>query len=179
MSHPLEFIPNTVQKKIFFALLALTLGLFGVFRGLDAPLRTDAAPNGIVSFELAGTTAQVESILQSWDARAQLFAAFGLGLDYLFMPAYALALSSAVLMALRKQGAWFAKLGIYIGWGALLAALFDAVENLVLWRLLSGTATPFCPRVAAVSATIKFFLILLGLGYALIGWFLPKRHNVV
>ncbi len=175
MSHPLDFIPSIAQKKVFFALLALTLGLFGIFRFLDAPLHTPDAPSGIVSFELAGTTAKAESIIQSWDARAQLFAAFGLGLDYLFMPAYALTISLGVLMALRKQRGWFAKLGAYVGWGALLAALFDAVENVALWRLLSDMATPFCPRVAALAATIKFSLILLGLGYALLGWVLPKK----
>jgi hypothetical protein len=55
-------------------------------------LRTAAAPNGIVSYELAGNIKPAAEILASWDARAQLFAAFGLVLDYLFMTAYALAL---------------------------------------------------------------------------------------
>ncbi len=176
MSHPLDFIPKTVQKKIFFPLLALTLGLFGVFNLLDAPLRTDAAPKGIVSFELAGTPAKAESIIQSWDARAKCFSAFGLGLDYLFMPAYALTLSLGVLMALRKHDGAFSLLGVYLGWGALLAALFDAVENFALWQLLNGRAFASAPRVAASAATIKFTLILLGLAFALIGWLLPKRE---
>lgn len=174
MSHPLHFIPTKSQKNIFFSLLALTLVLVGAFRLLDAPLHTPAAPNGIVSFELAGTTARSESIIQSWDARAKLFAAFGLGIDYLFMPAYALTISLGVLMVLRKHGGVFAKLGGYFGWGALLAGLFDAVENVALWRLLSGIATPLCPRMAMVAATIKFALILLGLLFALVGWLLPK-----
>ena len=178
MSHPLDFIPNTAQKKIFFALLALTLGLVGVFSLLDAPLRTTAAPNGIVSFELAGTPEKADAIIQSWDARAQLFAAFGLGFDYIFMPAYALTISLGVLMALRKHSGIFSKTGIYAGWGMLLAALLDAVENVALWRLLSDTATSFCPRVAAVAATIKFGLILLGLGVALIGWVMPKKNKI-
>jgi hypothetical protein len=175
MHHPLDFIPGATQKKVFFALLALTLGLFGVFRWLDAPLRTPAAPNGIVSFELAGTPEQAESIIQSWDARARLFAAFGLGLDYVFMPAYALTISLGVLMALRKHSGVFSGIGIYVGWGALLAALLDAIENIALWRLLAGISTPFCPRVAAVAATIKFALIMLGLLFALAGWLLPKK----
>ena len=175
MFHPLDFIPSVAQKKAFFAFLALTLGLFGVFRYLDAPLRNPAAPSGIVSFELAGTPERADSIIQSWDARSQLFAAFGLGLDYLFMPAYALTLSIGVLMALRKRGGVFAKLGAYVGWGALLAGLFDAVENVALWRLLSGISTPFCPRAAAFAATVKFALIVLGLIFALTGWLLPKK----
>ena len=175
MSHPLEFISETVQKKIFFTLFALTLGLFGVFAWLDAPLRTPAAPNGIVSFELAATPQKAAAIIESWDARAQLFAAFGLGLDYLFMPAYALTISLGVLMVARKHGRIFAKLGGFIGWGALLAGLFDAIENVALWLLLSRTATAFYPPIAAVSATIKFTLIVVGLLLAFVGWLLPKR----
>ena len=120
---------------MFFPLLALTLGLFGIFGILDFPLRTPSAPLGIVSFELAGTPENANAIIESWDQRAKLFAAFGLGLDYLFMPAYALTISLGVLMALRKHGGWFTKIGGAIGWGALLAALFDAVENVFLWRL--------------------------------------------
>lgn len=175
MPHPLGFIPNTAQKKVFFALFALTLGLFGVFRVLDAPLRTDAAPNGIVSFELAGTSAQAEAILQSWDARAQLFAAFGLGLDYLFMPAYALTIALGVLMAARKHSGKFALVGAYVGWGALFAAVFDAVENFALWHLLNATATALSPPIAFAAATIKFSLILAGIFFALAGWFLPQK----
>ena len=175
MSHPLEFIPKIVQKKVFFSLFALTLGLFGVFYLLDAPLKTDAAPNGIVSFELAGSSEKANAIIQSWDARAQRFAAFGLGLDYLFMPVYALAISLGVLMAARKHGGFFEKIGAYIGWGALLAALFDAVENLALWQLLNGTTTALSPSIAFFAATIKFFLILVGIFFALTGWFLPKK----
>ncbi|MCL4529010.1 MAG: hypothetical protein M1282_06325, partial [Chloroflexi bacterium] len=82
MQHPLEFITFANRKRIFIALLVWTLGLFAVFRVLDQPL----APNGIVSFELAGTLERVTTILSSWSTQAKLYAAFGLGLDYLFMP---------------------------------------------------------------------------------------------
>jgi len=175
MKHPLEFVQERSRKKIFFPLLALTLGLLGVFRFLDSPLQNPAAPNGIVSFELAGTLEKANTIMQSWDARAQLFAAFGLGLDYLFMLVYGITISLGVLMAARKHGGKFAMVGSFVGWGALFAALFDALENLALWRLLSGWAAPQCPGVAAFSATIKFILILIGLGFALLGWLLPAK----
>ena len=175
MSHPLDFIPASSRKKIFILLLALTLVLVGVFSFLDAPLRNPVSPSGIVSFELAGTPDKANAIIKEWDLRAQLFAALGLGFDYLFMVAYGLTISLGVLIAASKHGGKFEKVGVYVGWGVLLAALFDAVENFALWRLLSGSATAFCPRVAAVSATIKFFLLVLGLGFALVGWLLRKK----
>ncbi len=177
MFHPLEFIPEKSRRKVFIPLLILTLGLLGVFRLLDAPLQNPAAPSGIVSFELAGTVEKATTIMESWDERAQLFAAFGLGLDYLFLVVYGVTISLGVLMVATKHGGKFVKVGSYIGWGVLTASLFDALENLALWRILSGWAQPHCYQVAAISATIKFGLLIIGLGFALVGWVLSKKSS--
>ena len=175
MRHPLDFLPAPNRKPLFLTLLAATLILFAIFRVLDTPLQTAAAPNGIVSFELAGTPAAAQTMVDSWDARARQFAAFGLGLDYLFMPVYALALSLGILLAAGRHTDWFAPLGAWLGWGALAAPLFDATENFSLWKFLLGHVAVFWPRLAAVCATMKFTLLLLGLAYALLGWLWPKR----
>jgi hypothetical protein len=177
MRHPFEFIASERRKPLFFSFLALTLILFAVFRVLDAPLRTSAAPNGIVSYELAGDIKPAAEMLASWDARAQLFAAFGLGLDYLFMPAYALALSFGVLLAAGRHSGWFVKIGAWLGWGVLAAALFDAVENYSLWNFLLGDFQALWPRLAAFCATVKFTLLILGLVFALVGWLWPKSSK--
>lgn len=175
LNHPLDLIQNERRKPLFLSLLFLTLVLFAAFRVLDTPLRTAAAPNGIVSYELAGGIKPAAEMLASWDARAQLFAAFGLGLDYLFMPAYALTLALGILLAAGRHPGWFARLGAWLGWGALAAALFDAVENYSLWQFLLGDFQSLWPRLAALCATVKFSLLLLGLMYALIGWLWPKQ----
>lgn len=194
MKHPLENIPVTSRKPLFFAFLAGTLILFAVFRILDAPLRTPAAPSGIVSFELAGTPFQAQAIIDSWHemayllssvegepvpgmvSRAYAFAAFGLGIDYLFMPVYATALALGILLAASRHKGWFGMLGIWLGWGAYAAAIFDAVENYALARmLLMNEVWSPNPEVAAFSATVKFGLLLLGLFYALVGWLWPKK----
>lgn len=175
MPHPLDFISQKIRKSLFLSLLAATVVLFAVLRALDAPLQTSAAPNGIVSYELAGNIKPAAEILASWDARAQLFAAFGLGFDYLFMPVYALTLSLGVLLAARRRAGWFARLGAPLGWGALLAALFDAVENFSLWKFMLGDFQTLWPRLAAVCATTKFALLSLGLAYALAGWLWPRK----
>ena len=120
VEHPLQFVPLSYRKQFFFTFLFLTLVLFAVFRVLDQPLQTDAAPNGIVSFELAGNTLTARAITDSWKQLslllsatrqpnpdivnvAYVFAAFGLGLDYLFMPIYALALGLATLLVTQKS----------------------------------------------------------------------------
>jgi hypothetical protein len=197
MKHPLENIPTTARKRLFFALLAGTLILFAVFRVLDAPLRTSAAPSGIVSFELAGTPFQAQAIIDSWGemayllssvegepvpglvCRANAFAAFGLGIDYLFMPLYASALALGILLAAGRHPGWFGILGSWLGWGAYAAAIFDAVENFALARILlmNQVWSPW-PEVAAFSASVKFGLLGVGLVYALAGWLWPKKREV-
>ena len=185
MKHPLENIPVTSRKPFFWAFFVGTLVLFVVFRVLDAPLRTPAAPNGIVSFELAGTPEKAFQILVSWGLandeapivlpKGKLYAAFGLGLDYLFMPMYATALALGILLAAGRHTGWFASLGAWLGWGAYAAALFDAVENFALWKVLLGAVFSAWPSVASVCASVKFGLLVLGLVFALVGWSWPKK----
>lgn len=175
MKHPLEFLPNPSRKPLFWAFFILTLILFSIFRPLGAPLMTSAAPSGIVSFELARTPENAQAMLTSWDTRAQLFAAFSLGFDFLFMPVYALALAIGTLLAAGRHPGWFASLGAWLGWGAFLAAILDAVENIGLWNSLLGNVNSTWPEVSFWCASLKFGLILLGILYGLVGWLWPKR----
>lgn len=175
MKHPLEFVPSDFRKPFFLGFLALTLAMFGLFNILDQPLRTSAAPNGIVSYELAGSPEEAQAMLTSWDEHARLFAAFGLGFDYLFMPVYSLALSFGLLLAGSAKPTWLQKLTVFLGWGVLLAALFDALENYALWKILTGSIDSAFPQIAAVCANIKFILLILGLLAAISGAFIKKR----
>ena len=170
MKHPLDFVTERVRKPLFIALLIWTLDLFIVFWFLDGPLK----PNGIVSFELARTPERASAIMAGWTPLAKLYAALGLGLDYLFMPSYAVTIALGVLLALKRHGGWFASLGIWVGWGSLAAALFDAVENIALWETLVHRVNLTWPQVAFWCASFKFGLILFGIGFALLGALLPK-----
>ncbi len=168
MRHPLEFIPQNLRKPLFYFFFVFTIVIFGVFRLLDAPLQTSAAPSGIVSFELARTFDSSQAMTYSWDSTARLFAAFGLGLDYLFMPVYALALSLGLLLTGYEKPNWYRAVTAWLGWGAFSAALFDMVENYALWRVLTGSLDPVFPQIAAFCATIKFTLLIAGLLVALV-----------
>ena len=173
--HPLSFISSDNRKKVFFLFLAATLLVMVVFRLiLDPPLQTEAAPQGIVSFELAGSQLKADEILTSWDDTARLYAAFGLGFDFLFMPVYATAIALGVLLASGRHPGRYASVGAWVGWGAFLAAIFDAAENICLFNLLLGNSGANYAGMAALYATLKFGLILLGIGYALVGWVKPK-----
>ena len=193
MQHPLVFIPNLYRKQLFSIFLTLTLLLFAIFRVIDQPLRTEAAPNGIVSFELAGNPETARLITDSWKQRSlslsavagqpnpdivnvtYVFAAFGLGIDYLFMPFYASALAFGTLITSRRHEGWIRSLGAVAGYAAFAAMIFDAIENYALFRVLLGEFHSSYPVIAAFCAIIKFGLILFGVLYAVVAWLLPKR----
>ena len=176
MRHPLEFISPEKRKPLFLIFLALTILIFAVFRVLDEPLRTPAAPHGIVSVEWAWSPGASGEMVRSWSEYARLLTAFGLGMDYLFMPVYALALSLGILLASSRHPGRFERLGAWMGWAALVAPLFDAVENYGLLHSLLSPLFSLWPLIASICATIKFVLLLLGLAYALIGWLWPKTR---
>jgi hypothetical protein len=104
-----------------------------------------------------------------------VFAAFGLGIDYLFMPVYALTLAFGTLLASRKHEGFLKPLGAVAGYGAFMAALFDAAENYALLQVLLGNIQSAYPAVAAFCAILKFGLIVFGVFYALVAWLLPGK----
>lgn len=186
MKHPLEFLPLHLRKPFFFVFLGLTMLIFGVFGALDQPLRTSAAPYGIVSFELAGSPERAFQIMVSWEGGCEdcppirkfqpyLYAAFGLGLDYLFMPAYALALSLGLLLAGAGRAIWYSRWTAVMGWGAFAAALLDALENYALWQVLTGDFSPAMTQMAAVCAVLKFSLLAVGIATGIAAGFLPRK----
>ena len=177
MRHPLEFVNVDKRKPIFITFLFLTLILFSIFRVLDKPLKTEYAPNGIVSFELAGSPQNAAHIVLTWSEQAFVNASFGLGIDYLFMPIYALALAFGTLLAASRHGGWFESLGAVAGYAAFAAPLFDAVENFSLFQILSGAFSSSYPAIAAICATLKFLLLVFGILYAVVGGLLPKRSK--
>jgi len=174
MIHPLEFIPLRSRKPLFLTFLFLTLILFAIFRVLDTPLQTDYAPNGIVSFELAGSPQNAAHMVLTWSGEAMMNAAFGLGIDYLFMPIYAFALAFGTLLAAGRHGGWLKSLGAVAGYGAFAAPLFDAVENYALFKILLGAFESPYPEIAFYCALIKFGLLVFGLVVAILGGLLPR-----
>jgi hypothetical protein len=164
LRHPLDFIPPNRRKRLLIVALVWTAMLMIVLQLLDMPLKTDEAPLGIVSFQFAGSETQSTRILLSWDSEARLSAAFGLGLDYLFMPSYAFALALAILMRHHKRDGRLAfQINAAAGWGMVFAAAFDGMENYALWLQLTDGASGALAGMAALFAALKFGLIVFGL----------------
>jgi hypothetical protein len=171
MRHPLAAVPAGRRRLVFVPLLVLTLGLMlGVMARLDDRLRTPVSPLGIVSFELAGDTASAQRMIDAWDEGARRYAAFSLGIDYLFMVAYSTTIAFGCLWAAGVLGALspgLAAAGAPLAWGSWLAALLDAGENAALARMLLATVRAPWPTVAWWCATSKFALLVAALLYVL------------
>ncbi len=131
---------------------------------LDQPLRdTLLAPNGIVSFEFAGTPLAAQEMLNLWGPRGQLFCGFLLGLDYLFLVAYSTAIAAGVTRFARGREERVARWAFALAYAQWVAALLDATENLALFQVLRGLIETKWVLIAYWCAAGKFLLVGLGL----------------
>ena len=170
--HPLRIVKTGQRARVFVPLLLGTLAVGAVLRSVDEPLRTAAAPSGIVSFEFAASVEGARAILASWDGAARVHAAFSLGIDFLYLVLYSTTIALACLWAADGLAArrWpLAHAGTWFAWGQWVAALLDTVENTALWLLLVGPVLAPWPRIAAICAAPKFALVGVGLLYAAYG----------
>jgi hypothetical protein len=176
ISHPFDFVSTSARKVVFTMFVLLALACLVLFQFvLDTPLRTTDAPLGIVSFELAWSVGTVSKILGSWDYATKVYAAFGLGFDFLFMLSYAFALGLGTLMASNRMGRRFADTGKLLGWGVVLAAILDAIENILLFTIMTrGNILPYA-LFASLAATLKFLLLFVGIIFSMLGLLTPRK----
>ncbi|WP_319549893.1 hypothetical protein [Desulfogranum marinum] len=169
---PFRWLCDGYRKGALAVFFTLCLALLLAMQVLDGPLKTEAAPRGIISYEMAQTLNIAQRILASWSEEAKIHAAFSLGIDYLFMLVYAFFIGLACVQLGRSlSGRWqtIGMIGFVLAWGQFFAALCDAVENLALFRLLVGSTQEMWPSMAWCCAVIKFTLVGMGWLYICCG----------
>jgi hypothetical protein len=177
MVTPYHAISPLSRRRLFWVLLIVTLFLMVAMNTAGAGLVNESAPYGIISFELAGSVEKAGAILTSWDRTAEISAAFNLGLDYLFMLAYAASIGLGCTLAgeaMARRGWPLAGLGAWLAWGLILAAICDGLENWALMGVLNSLPGPGMlwygwPSLARSSALIKFGLVFAGVIYLFYG----------
>jgi hypothetical protein len=171
-AHPFLWVRDSSRKPLFWISTALAALTMIALQLLGGPLKSEVSPTGIVSFELAGSVTNVDRILRSWDPNTRVYAGLNLGLDYLFIDAYVVAIGlGCVLVAgsLGRHGRLLGVAGALLAWGVLLAGALDCVENYALIKLLLGSQANILAVVARACAIPKFLIVLLGLLYVIIG----------
>jgi hypothetical protein len=182
MRLPFERLSSSGQLILFAVSFVLTVVLSVVLYLLGRPLQHKASPHGIISLELAGKPARIQTILEAWGQEGRALARKHIGLDYLYLVCYSTAIVLGCALVARHLSSQFsvlATVGGILAWAQFAAALLDAVENYAMLRILNRPQGAFWPAVALGCALPKFVIILLGLLYVGLGflwWILgPKR----
>jgi hypothetical protein len=172
LHHPFEWLPEASQRRVFFVSALLAVFVMVILQVLGRPLITEAAPAGIVSFELAGNILTADRMLESWGDAGRVYAGLNLGLDYLFLVTYAVAVGLGCVLVARSlshRSRFFTAAGILLAWAQFGAALLDALENYALIRVLLGSQRKLWSLLAQWWALLKFLLVALGLVYVVFG----------
>lgn len=170
--HPFSSLTPSAQKKAFALLTFFTLVVMLALTILGAPLRTAHAPLGILSFEFAKTLSRAHQMIDSWGQTGQVYAAFNLGLDYLFLVLYpiSIALGCALISeSLVHKQRLLSGTGTVLSWLQFGAGGLDVVENVALIRILFGSNQSVRPELAWWCALLKFIIVFAGLGYIVVG----------
>jgi len=140
------------------AMLSAATAVTGAYVGrVGQPLLDSTAPLGIVSFELAGTSAASARIVQSWRERDVLDAARR---SLIWDVPFTLSYSALLYVGVRTAGIPSRRRTV-VAAVQILAGVCDLVEGVALWQALKGPVQPW-PRLGQVAAAKKFAFIALG-----------------
>ena len=150
--------------------LTLRLGVLLVFSTalmafVDVPLQGEAAPWGIVSFELAGTPYRALAILVEWQSKGALgHARLSLLIDFVYLLVYAgfFAMLAVWLGSRLGERRWSNRMA----WAASAAGIFDVLENgVLLYEVIAFDSPAPLPQLALSFATVKFALLAVVVAY--------------
>ena len=169
MKHPLAQIEPPLLGSLTIRFGALLVFATALMMFIDLPLQGESSPEGIVSFELAGTPHQALRILLEWKSRSALgYARLSLIVDFIYLVIYSLFFSSLAVWVGARLGD--AKWSVRAAWAVTLAAALDVLENgVLLYELNRFTSPSPYPQVAASFALTKFALLIASATYGLGG----------
>ena len=149
-------------KSLKASLLVAAVLLFALLM-VNQPLQTASAPQGIVSYQLAGTANQAHAIFRSWGGEGVAWAKVSLWLDFLFIPAYMLALIHLTRHFTRdRPGVRERMVARWIRALFVTAGLSDGTENILLLNNFNPP-TDELSLSATLCALIKFTALTLGI----------------
>lgn len=155
------------STRFYFAITSLiTLLIILLLRWQGASLIQPATSAGILALEFADSSKKLEPIFQVWE---ESVAKINICLDFLFITAY----TNFFLLALAKAGQQWSRLLIrqmshILSWLALLAAVLDMVENLLMLQTLSGHYNQYSLQLTWYCAATKFLIVLMIIVYLLL-----------
>jgi hypothetical protein len=173
MRHPFESIPRAVRPRLFRPLLAAAVLVLVTWVLMVAPMSNERAPLSVSSFGMAWDLARAREMMASWDGRARLSGAFGIGFDFLNLLVYSTTFAMAcawVAQGWREAGrGWLSAAGVLLAWGQWAAVAFGTAQNAVMMSLLLGSGGESWLKVSYWCTLLKLVLLVLGPAYAALG----------
>lgn len=150
-------LPNSLKAGLLSA-----VALFATLLVINQPLLTGSAPQGIISFQLAGNADQASAILQSWGPEGSFWARVSLWVDFLFVPAYVLSMIMLTRHLMRdRPGVRERMVARWIRALFVAAGVSDVAENVLLLNNFDNP-TDLISLSATICALIKFTGLTLG-----------------
>jgi hypothetical protein len=178
MRHPLEAVPHEARRRVLVPLLGATALILAAWLVAVAPMSNERAPLSVSSFGTAWTVERARWMMESWDERARISGAFGIGFDFLQLVVYpaTFALACAwVAQSLRTKGRKrLAAACVLVAWGQWLAALCGTIQNAVMMALLLGSSPEGWLKVSYFCTILKLLLLSLGPAFALLGFLVAR-----
>ncbi|WP_228289225.1 hypothetical protein [Marinobacter salinisoli] len=144
-------------------LLVATLLVLAALWLINQPLQTSSAPQGVVSFQVAGTADQAHAILLSWQRDGETWAKSYLWLSLLFIPIYLITLLRLTGHLMRdRPGVRERMVGRWVRTLFVTAAISDLVENILLLNNFNPPSDTFS-LWATIFALIKYAGLMLGI----------------
>ncbi|MGA0611292.1 hypothetical protein [Caldimonas sp. KR1-144] len=166
--------PRLLQASLCIGLLIATILLARYLLEIGR-LSDERLPFGVISLEAPGTSAHARWIVERLGVDGVASVRRQTLLDFAFLTACALTLSLACTMISEATSGPMKAYGIMIAWAILLAGALDAVENVAMLRMLSGSFGSPWPQLATFCATLKFSIAFgafayIAMGLASLGW---------
>ncbi|NWN92835.1 hypothetical protein HLV39_15185 [Marinobacter adhaerens] len=148
--------------KSLKACLIVSLVLLAALIMINQPLKTGSAPQGMVSFQLAGSADLARAIIQNWGSSGLQWAKLSLGLGFVFIPVYTLALILLTRYCMRdRPGIRERTTARWVRTLFITAGLVDFTGNILLLNNLSAP-TDAVSLAATLSSLIRFTALTLG-----------------
>jgi len=156
------WLPNLPMRLPMKISMAMAIVLFIAMVAANQPLQTAAAPQGMISFQLAGSAEQAHAIIRSWRNDNLTLAKLALWLDFLFVVTCLAALLQLTRHFTRdRPGIRERRVARGVRALLIIAGLSDFIENIVLLNNFSPPSDGLS-LAAALLALIKYTGFVLG-----------------
>ncbi len=171
MTTPFSWLPADLQGNALLMLAVAAMAMAKILStvGAGLTLKDEGIAFGIVNLEVSWSRERAEAIVKAWRKHQVVGKALQqTQLDFIFLLIYPAALSLACVMTAGGSDGLMADTGLAMSWIILFCAPFDAIENILLLKMLKGTFEPNTARITSISASLKFLIILVTLIYLIV-----------